>query len=152
MQTIINSFHTLVNRFLFFKFHHYKIYLVTLDKQFAYFFVTWTVIDMTVSIHIYISAFPGGSVLNNLPVKAGDSGLIMGQEDPLEKLFMISVYLQAADWVISALCMPPFPLPNTSPRHILMVNQQVTIDKTNHLNTFKASHAYLLTFHWGTKS
>ena len=74
------------------------------------------------------------------------------REYPLEKLFMISVYLQAADWVISALCMPPFPLPNTSPRHILTVNQQITIDKPNHLNTLKASHAYLLTFHWGTKS
>ena len=46
---------------------------------------------MRVSIHIYIyiyiyeSAFPGGSVVKNLPAKAGDSGSIMGQEDPLEE-------------------------------------------------------------------
>ena len=30
--------------------------------------------------------FPGGSALKkNLPANAGDSGLILGQEDPLEK-------------------------------------------------------------------
>ena len=29
--------------------------------------------------------FPGGSVVKNLPAKAGDSGLIMCQEDPLEE-------------------------------------------------------------------
>ena len=29
--------------------------------------------------------FPGGSVINNLPANAGDSGLILGWEDPLEK-------------------------------------------------------------------
>ena len=29
--------------------------------------------------------FPGGSVVKNLPVSAGDVGLIPGSEDPLEK-------------------------------------------------------------------
>ena len=29
--------------------------------------------------------FPGGSAVKNLPAKAGDPGLILGQEDPLEK-------------------------------------------------------------------
>ena len=29
--------------------------------------------------------FPGGSVLKNLPANAGDMGLILGGEDPLEK-------------------------------------------------------------------
>ena len=29
--------------------------------------------------------FPGGSVVKNAPANAGDSGLILGQEDPLEK-------------------------------------------------------------------
>ena len=38
-----------------------------------------------VYIYIYIYGFPGSSVLKNLPVNAGDMGLILGQEDPLEK-------------------------------------------------------------------
>jgi len=29
--------------------------------------------------------FPDGSVVKNLPANAGDAGLILGQEDPLEK-------------------------------------------------------------------
>ena len=41
--------------------------------------------------------FPGGSEVKASAWNAGDPGSIMGQEDPLEKLFMISVYLQAAD-------------------------------------------------------
>ena len=32
-----------------------------------------------------IKGFPGGSVVKNLPANAGDAGLILGQEDPLEK-------------------------------------------------------------------
>ena len=30
-------------------------------------------------------SFPGGSVVKNPPANAGDMGLILGQEDPLEK-------------------------------------------------------------------
>ena len=29
--------------------------------------------------------FPGGSAVKNLPANAGEPGLILGQEDPLEK-------------------------------------------------------------------
>ena len=29
--------------------------------------------------------FPGGTVVKNPPANAGDAGLILGQEDPLEK-------------------------------------------------------------------
>ena len=32
-----------------------------------------------------IMGFPDGSVVKNLPANAGDAGLILGQEDPLEK-------------------------------------------------------------------
>ena len=35
-------------------------------------------------IHTYLG-FPGGSVVKNSPVSAGDAGLIPGQEDTLEK-------------------------------------------------------------------
>ena len=31
------------------------------------------------------SGFPGSSVVKNLPANAGDVGLILGSEDPLEK-------------------------------------------------------------------
>ena len=31
------------------------------------------------------TGFPGDSAVKNLPVNAGDMGLIPGQEDPLEK-------------------------------------------------------------------
>ena len=33
----------------------------------------------------FYTGFPGGSVLKNLPAKAGDAGLIAGLEDSLEK-------------------------------------------------------------------
>ena len=33
----------------------------------------------------YFGGFPGGSAVKNSPVNAGDVGLILGQEDPLEK-------------------------------------------------------------------
>ena len=32
-----------------------------------------------------LRGFPGGSVINNLPANAEDSGLNLGWEDPLEK-------------------------------------------------------------------
>ena len=32
-----------------------------------------------------MKGFQGGSVVKNLPAKAGDAGLIMGQEDPLRR-------------------------------------------------------------------
>ena len=35
--------------------------------------------------HTRYDSFPGGTVVKNPPVNAGDTGLPLGQEDPLEK-------------------------------------------------------------------
>ena len=35
--------------------------------------------------YAYVLGFPGGSVVKNLPVNAGDVGSSLGWEDPLEK-------------------------------------------------------------------
>ena len=34
--------------------------------------------------NFYVSSFPGGLVVKNLPANAEDVGLILGWEDPLE--------------------------------------------------------------------
>ena len=43
--------------------------------------------------------FPGGSVVKNLPAKAGDSGWSLGQEDPLEK--EMATHYSILAWEIS---------------------------------------------------
>ena len=45
---------------------------------------------------IKIKGFPGGSVVKNLPANAGDTGLIPGQEDPLEK--EMATHSSVLDW------------------------------------------------------
>ena len=47
---------------------------------------------------IKIKGFPGGSVVKNLPANAGDTGLIPGQEDPLEK--EMATHSSVLDWRI----------------------------------------------------
>ena len=47
--------------------------------------VDWTLHGHLALITALITGFPGGSVVKNLPVSAGDVGLIPGSEDPLEK-------------------------------------------------------------------
>ena len=44
---------------------------------------------------------PGGSVVNNPPANAGDTGLILGQEDPLEEKMATHSSIHAWDtpWI-----------------------------------------------------
>ena len=48
---------------------------------------------MYLSIYQYNRGFSGGSVVNNPPVNAGDTSLIPGLEDPLEKVMATPVFL-----------------------------------------------------------
>ena len=65
---------------------------------------TWEAWVYSLSWHIkqrsigFISASPGGSVIKNLPANEGDMGLILGQEDPLEK--KMSTYFIILVWRI----------------------------------------------------
>ena len=40
---------------------------------------------MNIEVPIVLRSSPGGSMVKNLSVNAGDVGLMSGQEDPLEK-------------------------------------------------------------------
>ena len=56
----------------------------------------WTALH---SCHRYLlHAYPGGSVVKNLPAKAGDTGLILGEGNPLER--EMATYSSILAWQI----------------------------------------------------
>ena len=70
---------------------------------------------------------PGGSVVKNPPAKAGDTGSIPGQEDPLEKEMATysSILAWKIPWTEEAWRVPVHEV--TRVRHDLVTKQQQTV-------------------------
>ena len=54
---------------------------------------------MNIEVPIVLRSSPGGSMVKNLSVNAGDVGLMSGQEDPLEK--EMATHFSILAWEIS---------------------------------------------------